>query len=181
MLTQVLVYVSYFLILSFVLICVAAGLYFMTEFVEENVILAKRIIKYVQILVMVSHFLILFAPTTNLYLWCYSIIAPLLFTPLLHSFPMFTLSSITFILPFAWSLINHFLWFYHSIHVYYPFEEMLAHFTILVWLLPFLFIISLSVNDNTLPNHAPSSAKKNRLNLFTFLKFIFKPSEPARV
>ncbi len=50
------------------------------------------------------------------------------------------------------SMVDHFVWFRYF-HVYqgFTFTEILAYFTICVWLIPFTFFISLSSNDNFLP------------------------------
>ena len=40
--------------------------------------------------------------------------------------------------------------------MYYPFSEILAYFTLCLWLVPFSFFVSLSVNDYTLPTMAAS-------------------------
>ena len=34
---------------------------------------------------------------------------------------------------------------------YYPFPEIVAYFLLLVWTVPFIFFVSLSANENTLP------------------------------
>lgn len=49
------------------------------------------------------------------------------------------------------AVTDHCIWFIYFSNNYYPFREILAFFTICVWLIPFGFFISLSANENTLP------------------------------
>jgi hypothetical protein len=46
---------------------------------------------------------------------------------------------------------DHCAWFYYFTTAYYPFAQILAFFFVCVWLIPFAFFISLSANDNALP------------------------------
>jgi len=48
-------------------------------------------------------------------------------------------------------IVDHGVWFMFFTQNYYEFEEVVAFFTINVWLIPFSYFISLSANDNTLP------------------------------
>ena len=49
------------------------------------------------------------------------------------------------------AVIDHCTWFIYFSGHYYPFSEILAFFSICVWLVPFGFFISLSANENVLP------------------------------
>ena len=53
----------------------------------------------------------------------------------------------------AFLIINHYLAFSHFSSVYYPFNQIIGYFTLCLWLVPFAFFISLSANDNTLPQY----------------------------
>lgn len=46
---------------------------------------------------------------------------------------------------------NHYLAFRFFSSEFYPFVEVLAYFTLCLWLVPFALFISLSANDNVLP------------------------------
>merc|ERR1719204_1738752 len=70
---------------------------------------------------------------------------------LLSSFPLFSVSSPSFILSVVMVLINHYFAFSHFGENYYPFSEVMAYFTICMWLVPFAFFVSLSANENVLP------------------------------
>ncbi|CAG2183304.1 unnamed protein product, partial [Oppiella nova] len=67
----------------------------------------------------------------------------------MRSFPYFDLTSIPFITAIILLLVNHYFAFSYFSSVYYPFTQVLAFFTICLWLIPFAFFISLSANENT--------------------------------
>ena len=48
-------------------------------------------------------------------------------------------------------IINHYLAFNFFGEHYYPFSEVMAYFTMCLWLVPFAFFVSLSANENVLP------------------------------
>ena len=79
------------------------------------------------------------------------------------------------------AVIDHCTWFIYFSGIYYPFSEILAFFTICVWMVPFGFFISLSANENVLPGSIGATIdsgdshrnKKNSnvlLSMFGFLK-----------
>ena len=73
---------------------------------------------------------------------------------LLQSFPFFNISSPSFILAVLFVVINHYLAFNFFGEHYYPFSEVMAYFTMCLWLVPFAFFVSLSANENVLPTSA---------------------------
>ena len=100
---------------------------------------------------------------------------------LLPAFPAIYLTEPRFILSGVLSIFNHCVWFYHFTSVYYPFPQILAFFSLCVWLCPFLFFISLSANEYTLPSSVitstgdsdvPSAKKRSSwfLSLFATLR-----------
>merc|ERR1719511_392950 len=71
---------------------------------------------------------------------------------LLSSFPLFSVSSPAFVMVVVMVLINHYFAFSHFGENYYPFSEVMAYFTICMWLVPFAFFVSLSANENVFTN-----------------------------
>merc|ERR1719341_1830761 len=69
----------------------------------------------------------------------------------LKDFPFFYITSPSFICAVGLLLINHYLAFTHFSRQWYPFGEVLAYFTMCLWLVPFAFFVSLSANENVLP------------------------------
>jgi hypothetical protein len=73
-------------------------------------------------------------------------------------------------------VILHVNWYYffqdHSF--YFQAHEVLAFFQIFVWLIPFAFFISVSVNDTTLPTHAGANSAQLSVGGRSFgLKAVF--------
>ena len=70
---------------------------------------------------------------------------------LLQDFPFFNLTSPSFLLAIVLVIVNHYLAFNFFGENYYPFSEVMAYFTLCLWLVPFAFFVSLSANENVLP------------------------------
>jgi len=70
---------------------------------------------------------------------------------LLNDFPFIELTSPVFLGGVAMVFVNHYLAFDYFSSVWYPFSEILAYFTICLWILPFAFFVSLSASENVLP------------------------------
>ena len=88
---------------------------------------------------------------------------------LLSNFPFFSVSSPAFVMAVVMVLVNHYFAFSHFGEKYYPFSEVtnvvysfdsgfkllsfqvMAYFTLCMWLVPFAFFVSLSANENVLP------------------------------
>merc|ERR1719187_1938768 len=79
------------------------------------------------------------------------LVAQIAHLALLSSFPFFSVTSPSFIVAVVMVLINHYFAFSHFGENYYPFSEVMAYFTICMWLVPFAFFVSLSANENVLP------------------------------
>jgi len=155
--------------ICFVTLAIAAGLYYLAELVEEYTVMTAKVIRWMVIctlLVYICLFLFENLPTS---LIACGIIAQVAHLALLTSFPFFSVTSASFILSvimvkltdfqdvdkfipsLAQVLVNHYLAFSHFGENYYPFSEVMAYFTICLWLVPFSFFVSLSANENVLP------------------------------
>lgn len=145
---------SWFSTLLHILFCtlsLAAGLYYVAEVVEEYTHTAAKVIKYMIYGTSVIMLGLLLIEGMPLYL-----IGTLLLTNidhyfLLNEFPYISLSSLSFLIGAVMVLVNHYLAFSYFATVYYPFSEILAYFTLCLWLVPFSFFVSLSINEYTLP------------------------------
>jgi len=182
--------------LFFVILAVAAGLYYLAELVEEYSVIAAKVIKYI-ILITLGIYLCLFLfedlPTS---LIICGVISHILHLLILRTFPYFEFTSLPFITSIVLLIVNHYLSFSHFATVYYPFTQVLAFFTICLWLVPFAFFISLSANENVLPTLAETrpllsddndvvshyfSRKGKRLGLLSFFNYAKDSLLPQRV
>jgi len=129
----------------------AAGLYYIAEVVEEYTVLTAKVIRYMIYATSVAFVGIYLFESFPFYMVLFGILTNLDYYIVLSSFPSISLSSISFITGLILVLINHYFAFQYFTTVYYPFPEILAYFTICLWLIPFAFFISLSINEYTLP------------------------------
>ncbi|KAI8923407.1 transmembrane adaptor Erv26-domain-containing protein [Entophlyctis helioformis] len=136
--------------LVFVTLCLACGLYFMAEFVEEHTVLTKRIIKYTTYTIGAVHVLMAFEgfPLARV---GFSGACLAIYSLMLPSFPSIQVTSPSFIVSCILVISNHFAWFFYFTTRRHTFNEIASFFGLLVWLVPFLYFVSLSANDYTLP------------------------------
>jgi len=76
-------------------------------------------------------------------------------------------------------LADHFLWFTYFSSNYYRFSEVASFFGLCVWLVPFIYFISLSASDNTLPTELGGGDQKGKRSkignhLLTFMNFVLR-------
>eukprot|EP01105_Mastigella_eilhardi_P005296 TRINITY_DN17042_c0_g1_i1.p1 TRINITY_DN17042_c0_g1~~TRINITY_DN17042_c0_g1_i1.p1 ORF type:complete len:202 (+),score=77.19 TRINITY_DN17042_c0_g1_i1:88-693(+) len=167
-----LTFIAYAVGLLFVCVCLAQGLYFIAELVEEHTMIAKRILKYAITTVIVLHVLLFFfeeLPTMEL---AVSFLAHIVYSWLLVRFPVVDLFSPQFILSTMMAVGSHCLWFKHFLFTWYSYTEMMAIFLVCVWLVPFCFFVSLSANEATLPYQSPTGttpARGKHVQLFLLL------------
>ncbi|XJO71440.1 hypothetical protein BDV3_000954 [Batrachochytrium dendrobatidis] len=167
------------LCLVFAILCLASGLYFLAEFVEENTVLSKKIIGYAIWISVGSHMMLLMDgfPWTGV---VFSLVCHAWYSTMLPSFPAIEATSVKFIISCLLAVADHFVWFFYFSSRHYSISEIGSFFAILVWMVPFLFFISLSANDYTLPafdtksispHNVDESTKKKNNN---FIKSIAK-------
>lgn len=130
---------------------VAAGLFYLAEIVEEYTVLTAKIIKYMLIGTTVIFLGLLLFEDLPLYMIVLGLVGNIAYFFVLQTFPYFELMSPAFLLSIALVVVNHYFAFSYFSTVWHPFSDVLAYFTICLWLVPFAFFISLSANENVLP------------------------------
>ena len=88
---------------------------------------------------------------------------------IMRSFPFVQISSPEFILAVIMVLVNHFLAFRFFSLNYYPLTEVLAYFTLCLWIVPFALFVSLSANDQVLPT-TMSSEQTSSMGKFSIIQ-----------
>ncbi|KAG7928064.1 hypothetical protein KL925_001364 [Ogataea polymorpha] len=151
-----------------VTLSIASGLYYLSELVEENTELTKRLLG--RLIKGTAAYLILLWLFDGfpLKLTIFSLFSYFIYYQNLRKFPNIDLTGSIFFATCVLALLNHFLWFRHFNNPYVPtiderlnpdfklphypsFTEIASFFGLCVWLIPFGFFISLSANENTLP------------------------------
>ncbi|KXJ68391.1 hypothetical protein RP20_CCG003749 [Aedes albopictus] len=180
---------SYFSLLvqiCFVTVSIAAGLYYLAELVEEYTVMAKKVITW---MIMGSVLLYIIFIFTERFTWTLILCglgAQALHAAILKNFPYVKFLSPCFLGAVILLLANHYLAFIYFQQQFHPFTEVMAYFTLCLWLVPFALFVSLSANDNVLPtsnerthllsdndvvtNYFSSRKKIGLLSLFNYAK-----------
>eukprot|EP00127_Corallochytrium_limacisporum_P002843 Clim_evm22s142 gene=Clim_evmTU22s142 len=132
-------------------LCLACGLYYLAELVEEYTVMTRKGIQITIMAVGIIQIGFLVFERVPLWITGLGLVALVLYTTLLDKFPYFDFVSPQFLGSAAIAILHHYFVFRYFGEVWYPFSEVVAYFTICVWLVPFLYFLSLSANENTLP------------------------------
>lgn len=188
-------WLALFIQVCFITLSIAAGLYYMAELVEEYTVMTAKIIKYLIWCVSGIYLGLLFFEDLPLSLIILGLISNAVYLLILKTFPFIELSNPSFILSLVLMVINHYFAFSHFSEVWHPFSEVLAFFTICLWLIPFAFFVSLSANENVLPTSVETQhrsdegdvvsnyfrKKSKRYGLLSFFNYAKDSILPERV
>jgi hypothetical protein len=129
----------------------ACGLYYLAELVEEHTSMMRRIMYGTTVAVIVTHILFLVEMVPPLAL-ATGALAHVSYLWLLNDFPFIRFLSTPFLVSLALLVASHYLWISHFLSHYHSLTHVLCFCLFMMWLVPFGFFISLSVNESTLPN-----------------------------
>ncbi|KAI5640750.1 transmembrane adaptor erv26 domain-containing protein [Phthorimaea operculella] len=178
----------------FVTCAIAAGLYYLAELVEEYTVMAKYVITWAVIITAAIHIGLMIFEDLPLYLNILGLVQQFLHGLLMKDFPVVRVTSFTFITALINLIASHYLAFKFFGSVYFNFSEVLAYFTICLWVVPFALFISLSANDYVLPTTGEKqpllgdnnvvtdylSRKSKRYCLLSFFSFAKESILPQR-
>ncbi|BFG05846.1 protein TEX261 [Drosophila madeirensis] len=113
---------------------------------------------------------------------------------IMGGFPFIRLLSVPFLGTLVMLVVNHLLAFQYFTTVYVPFTQVLAYFTICMWIVPFALFVSLSANDSVLPtvneqsrrspdvvsNYFSRNKKQGLLSLFNYMKEHLLPARSKK-
>lgn len=154
-------YVAFFVQILFIVISIAAGLYYLAEIVEEYTVASKKVIWWMSVISLVIYVCFILFEEFPISMNACGILAHLTHLLILNSFPVVVLSSPQFLLAIIMLVVNHYLAFSYFGSVYHPFSEVIGYFTLCLWLVPFALFVSLSANENVLPTHAETTPLLN--------------------
>jgi len=135
----------------FLTLALAAALFYLAELVEEYTVLTAKVIKGMLVVTTIVYVGLLVLEQFPIKVIIAGLISNGLYFWLLKDFPFIELTSPVFLGGVAMVFVNHYLAFDYFSSVWYPFSEILAYFTICLWILPFAFFVSLSASENVLP------------------------------
>ncbi|XP_003739629.1 protein TEX261 [Galendromus occidentalis] len=152
----------------FVLVfCLACGLYYLAELVEEFTAATARVIRCLILIVITIH--IGFVVFENFPLWM--MVCGLLdqgsHLLVLKTFPLVDVTSPSFIAGLVLLVYNHYQAFSYFGANYHPMSEVLAYFILCLWIVPCAFLVSLSANDSILPTTAERTLLVDNGDSFT--------------
>ena len=154
-----LVYVSAYIFLIFVAVCLACGLYYLAELAEEHTSLTKRLMWAANVAVLAVHgACFVFEPQLPRAALGVGIGTHVSYLFLLASFPFLHVCSPQFLLSLGLLVASHYLWAVHFMAHYHSLTHVLCFLLFNLWLLPFGFFISLSINESTLPDRQAQGA-----------------------
>ncbi|SCU99998.1 LAME_0G06876g1_1 [Lachancea meyersii CBS 8951] len=177
MILQALSYVGTVLGFLFLTLSIAAGLYYISELVEEHSEPTKRFLKRTIYAIICLYVLLLVLDSFPFKLSIFSIASYVVYLRNLKHFPFISLSSPTFLASCVLVGLNHYLWFRHFNDTEVPpqfrydpnyiprrrasFTEVASFFGVCVWFVPFALFVSLSAGENVLPTTTAGFSKKN--------------------
>lgn len=135
----------------------AAALYYIAELVEEYSTMAKKTISWMILFVIFVYVIFIFCEDLSWTMIICGLLAQGMHGAIMNNFPFIDFLSVPFVGSIVMLLINHFLAFKYFTENHYEFSEVLAYFTLCMWLVPFALFVSLNANDNVLPTTTSSS------------------------
>ncbi|KAL9650545.1 hypothetical protein ABK040_004763 [Willaertia magna] len=146
--------ISLYIGILFLILCVATGLYYLSEIAEENTILTKKVITYTIYFVIILHLILWLFDELYFRYILIGIISHIIYYQLLKTFPFVKIKSLSFIFSVITFFISHLGWYFYFTDYrtpIYDFFELLGFFFICVWIVPLSLFVSLSIGDIQLP------------------------------
>ncbi|TFK71770.1 DUF396-domain-containing protein [Pluteus cervinus] len=177
---------------AFVTLSLASGLLYISELIEEHSRISKTIGQRGIYAIILLHVLLYPFDSLPFLQLVFSIACHLVYLQNFSgSWPLISLSSISFLASCALVIANHFSWFfyfsrvtqearrmrsYHGLHTAsaHGFTEIAAFFGVCVWLAPLFLFLSLSANDNALPTSSTEPGDSNRVSVDNSRMSLFK-------
>lgn len=149
------VYAGAYLFVLFFAVCLATGLYYLAELVEEYTRLTRKVINYAIKFVIGVHVLLLLVDRLPVLAIGVGIASHVVYSRLLKTFPYISLTSPDFLGSVGLLILSHVVWirfFYTDPRcVYVSMEWTFGFMLVMVWIVPFAFFISLAANESVLP------------------------------
>ncbi|XP_033251018.1 protein TEX261-like [Drosophila miranda] len=180
--------------ITFLTLSIVAGLYYLAELAEEYTTQARRCILFmISFTVFVYIMLMIFEEFPWSMLLC-GFVAQGFHLSIMGGFPFIRLLSVPFLGSLVMLVVNHFLAFQYFTTVYLLFTQVLAYFTVCMWIVPFALFVSLSANYSVLPtvnkqsrrspdvvsNYFSRNKKQGLLSLFNYMKEQLLPARSKK-
>lgn len=120
-------YVSLVIHICFVTISFAAGLYYISEIVEEYTEKAKKVIRYSTFVTILIYFLLTITESFSWSMIICGLLAQAIHLAILRDFPNIKIMSIEFWSAVIFLFVNHYLAYQHFEEVFYSLSEVSSH------------------------------------------------------
>ncbi|SMN22717.1 similar to Saccharomyces cerevisiae YHR181W SVP26 Integral membrane protein of the early Golgi apparatus and endoplasmic reticulum, involved in COP II vesicle transport [Maudiozyma saulgeensis] len=163
----------------FLTLCIASGLYYISEIVEEHTEPTRRFLTRTIWVIEILLLLLLIFDKFPIKLTIFAMGSHMLYYQNLKKFPYISLTSITFLSSCIVVVMNHYLWFKHFNEVDIPpqfhydpnyvpprratFSQVSSFFAICIWFMPFALFVSLSAGDYVLPTTVEQAKKTDEI------------------
>ncbi|KNZ77157.1 Protein SVP26, partial [Termitomyces sp. J132] len=173
-------YVAVLSAFAFVTLSLASGLLYVSELIEEHSRAAKVYGQRGIYTIITLHFILYFSESLPFPQTAFSIICHVIYLQNFSaSWPLISLTSVSFLASCVFVVVDHFLWFFYFSRMTQEarrnrryggpftevpgFTEIASFFGICVWLVPLFLFLSLSANDNALPVSAGSPTNSSSM------------------
>lgn len=151
----IIVYSGGYIFLVFLSVCLATGLYYLAELVEEYTKLAKRIITYTTQGVLVLHLLVLVVDRLPLKCVAAGVSAHLCYLGQLKRYPFMQLWSPVTAGSIGFFVLSNLLWGMHFWRdSWHSLEYIFGFLFLTTWIVPFSLFLSVAANESVLPGGA---------------------------
>ncbi|XP_063676770.1 protein TEX261-like [Bolinopsis microptera] len=149
-------WIAFFLEILFATVCIAAGLFYITEVIEDYTSISRSFFKWSNIAVVGAYltmFLFEGTGTLNLIL---GILTFIMAWQVIEQFPNIEMVSPSFMGLIVCMILNHVTAYWFFKDRFLSFSQIIAYFTICVWLVPIQLILGLVAGENILPTSSNS-------------------------
>jgi hypothetical protein len=147
-------YVALYLLLAFGALCLATGLYYLSELCEEYSKWTRLSINYAIRTICALYGLLWLIDDLPFMYALFGALSHLLYASMLVGFPFFHFGQSKFLACCAMFIVSQVVWWRYFSSPYvdeYSFAQIFAFYFAMVWLVPFAFFISLSPYDKGIP------------------------------
>ncbi|KAG2441356.1 hypothetical protein HYH02_009948 [Chlamydomonas schloesseri] len=131
------------------------GLYYLADIVEANLKTTKKVIVYTAQGLLAVLALLWVLEGVDVWTMVPTIAAPLGYWHVVHrTFPFISPSNPVLLLSAGMTLWAHGMWMKYHMSTFHHISVVLGFFLVVVWVVPFMILISLAANDNVLPGVA---------------------------
>ncbi|KAL7738428.1 hypothetical protein ACLKA6_006741 [Drosophila palustris] len=160
----ILSWISLAIQIIFITLSIVAGLYYLAELAEEYTTSTRRFILFMISFTIFVYILLIFFEDFSWTIVLCGLTAQGFHFSIMTNFPFIRLLSVPFIGSLVMLVVNHLLAFQYFTSVYVPFTQVLAYFTICMWMVPFALFVSVNANDNVLPTTVSSNERRLGIN-----------------